>query len=84
MNFAGGVFYMPLPASLLNNLRETLIAGRYSLFLGAGVNVGGKLRSGESLPLGDDLRQQLVKLKGIKPSSSLARAYGIRRKAFFS
>jgi len=66
---------MPLAANLLNNLRETLIAGRYSLFLGAGVNVGGKLRSGESLPLGDDLRQQLVRLKGIKPSSSLARAY---------
>jgi hypothetical protein len=66
---------VPLNADLLEAVRETLILGRYSLFLGAGVNEGGKLRSGAKLPLGDDLRQQLVKLKNIKPSSSLARAY---------
>nr|WP_246583705.1 SIR2 family protein [Bradyrhizobium iriomotense] len=70
------VLIVAIPANLLGDLRETLLAGRYSLFLGAGVNVGGKLSSGKDLPLGDQLRQQLVALKGLKSNSSLARAYG--------
>lgn len=65
---------MSIPAKLLGDVRETLLAGRYSLFLGAGVNFGGKLRTGEDIPLGDQLRQQLVALKGLKANSSLARA----------
>lgn len=56
-------------------MRGTLIAGGYSLLLGAGASIGSENNKGD-LPLGDKLRQQLVALKHLKPNSSLARAYG--------
>ena len=72
---------MPIDSNLLDEMKGTLLAGGYSLFLGAGANVGGKDRSGRELPLSDQLRQELVTLTGLKPNSSLARAYAQLKQA---
>ena len=61
----------------IQQIRDTLLVGRYSLFLGAGPNFGGKDGRGRDMPLSDDLRKELVALKNLKQTSSLARAYAL-------
>jgi hypothetical protein len=56
-------------------MKDTLIAGGYSLLLGAGASFDSKNPKG-NLPLGDKLRTDLVILKNLRSNSSLARAYG--------
>jgi hypothetical protein len=64
-----------LPSDLIEEIKNTLVAGRYSLFIGAGASIGGLDRRDKALPSSEVLRQRLVDMKGIKASSSLARAY---------
>jgi hypothetical protein len=66
---------MSLDPTSLTQMKATLLAGGYSLFLGAGASLGSKDRNGRELPLSEGLREHLVSLKGLKPKSSLARAY---------
>ena len=66
---------MTLTPELLSTVRDTLLRGKYSLFLGAGVSLDSQDRYGNNLPSGDSLRRELVKLKDLRPTSSLARAY---------
>jgi hypothetical protein len=66
---------MRLSPDLLERLKDTLLLGKYSLFLGAGVSCDSQDRGGNNLPLGDNLRQELVAYKELRPNSSLARAY---------
>jgi hypothetical protein len=70
------VVAMKLKADL-QQIKDTLLVGRYSLFLGAGANFGSKDGRGQDMPLSDDLRKELVALKNLKPTSSLARAYAL-------
>lgn len=60
---------------LLAPIKDTLLTGGYNLLLGAGVSLDSSDKNGNSLPSGEDLRQTIVKLKGLKPTSSLSRAY---------
>ncbi|MFC5067582.1 SIR2 family protein [Flaviflagellibacter deserti] len=66
---------MKFEGQYFTEMRETLLAGRYSLFLGAGASIDSLDSTGAQLPGGDALRQRLVALKKLKPTSSLARAY---------
>jgi hypothetical protein len=66
---------MSLSPDTIEAVKESLLAGSYSLLLGAGVSRDAKDRLGEPLPLGDELRSKLVALKKIRATSSLARAY---------
>jgi hypothetical protein len=65
---------VPIPAELLQSIKGTLVAGGYSLLLGAGASCDSKSTKGD-LPLGDRLRAELVALRKLRPNSSLARAY---------
>ena len=66
---------MALPPDLSTSMKDTLIAGGYSLLLGAGASFDSENTKG-NLPLGDKQRTDLVALKALRPKSSLARAYG--------
>jgi hypothetical protein len=65
-----------LAPNLLKDMKDTLLAGRYSLFLGAGASFGSKDHRGTDLPLSEQLRTELVTLKKLNTKSSLHRAYG--------
>ena len=60
---------MTLTPELLSTVRDTLLRGKYSLFLGAGVSLDSQDRYGNNLPSGDSLRRELVKLKDLRPTS---------------
>lgn len=66
---------MALSPDISKAIEYTLIAGGYSLLLGAGASFDSTNKKG-NLPLGDSLRSELINLKGLKLGSSLARAYG--------
>jgi hypothetical protein len=66
---------VPIPQNLLPDMKDTLLAGRYSLFLGAGASFGSRDHRGVDLPLSEQLRTELVALKGLNEKSSLQRAY---------
>jgi hypothetical protein len=66
---------MSLSRDVLQQVKDTLLLGKYSLFLGAGASRDSQDSKGVDLPLGDSLRRELVTLKGLKSNSSLARAY---------
>jgi hypothetical protein len=66
---------MPIAAELLKTIESTLFAGGYSLLLGAGVSRDSRNAKG-AVPTGEELRQDLIELKQLKRTSSLARAYG--------
>lgn len=66
---------MAISIAKLDVMRDTLFAGRYSLFLGAGASFGSRTSAGADVPLSEALRSKLVELKGLKSTSSLARAY---------
>ncbi|MFD2183498.1 SIR2 family protein [Rhodoplanes azumiensis] len=66
---------MKIDPTYLDELKPTLLAGRYSLFLGAGASCDSFDSKLAALPTGDALRKQLVKLKELKENSSLSRAY---------
>ena len=65
---------MALTPELLRAIKGTLLSGGYSLLLGAGVSRDSRNGVGP-LPSGDELRNTLIGLKKLKPSSNLARAY---------
>jgi SIR2-like domain len=66
---------MTPPKDIREKMRDTLFAGRYSLFFGAGASFGSKNSLGAALPMTEEFRQDLVKLKSLKEKSSLQRAY---------
>ena len=53
----------------------SLKAGEYSLLLGAAASLGSKNAAGQDIPLADDYRVELCKLKGAKTSHALQRVY---------
>jgi hypothetical protein len=63
-----------LSNDLVISIKDTLIAGGYSLLLGAGASFDSRNIKGD-LPLGDILRRDIVELKKLRVNSSLARAY---------
>jgi hypothetical protein len=66
---------VPLLQNLLTDMMDTLLAGRYSLFLGAGASFDSKDHRGIDLPLSEQLRTELVAPKDLNKQSSLQRAY---------
>jgi hypothetical protein len=66
---------MSIAPEILAQVKDTLLLGKYSLFLGSGASNDSQDRHGLDLPSSDSLRQELVKLKDLKSNSSLARAY---------
>jgi hypothetical protein len=68
---------LALSSDVLRAMKDTLLSGRYSLLIGAGASYDSEGPKGVHLPLGDQLRKDLVALKKLRASSSLARAYGV-------
>jgi hypothetical protein len=68
-----------LSPEITKEMEHTLLAGGYSLLLGAGVSFDSTNKKG-NLPLGDGLRKELVTLKTLRSGSLRPRTLGARNR----
>jgi hypothetical protein len=64
-----------MPTLALSDIAPAIKDGQYNLLLGAGISMDSKNAAGDHLPGGDGLRNELGKLVGARPGSSLQRVY---------
>lgn len=63
-----------IPPTAIRAFRDTLLAGTYNLFLGAGVSLDSDDRDGRRLPSADELRRDICRATGVGEATTMTRA----------